>query len=182
MTSPFWNIIGVFSLLSILSVGGGTAILPEMHHLTVDNHKWITDDQFRDIYSIGQLAPGPNMLMVIVLGYHAWPVHPFLGAALAFFAFFLPCCLLTFVTARIWDYFRSSPWRLSVQRGMAPMVIGLMTAGVVSIGKTALVNPLVNPTTILLAAAVFGVLYFGKKINPALLILAGGFLGFVFLH
>ncbi len=170
MHSTSWNLCGVFSLLSILAVGGGTAILPEMHKLTVDEHAWLTDDQFRDIYSLGQIAPGPNMLMVVVIGYH---VDGYLGAAIAFFSFFLPACLLTFVTARVWDYFRASPWRLSVQRGLAPMVIGLMTGGVISIARTAIINP----TTVVLAALVFCALYFGKKINPALLILAGGILG-----
>jgi chromate transporter len=175
MNSSSWSLLSVFSLLSILAVGGGTAVLPEMHKLTVTDHHWITDDQFRDIYSLGQIAPGPNMLMIVVIGYH---VDGYTGAAIAFGAFFFPCCLLTFVTARIWDYFRHSPWRLSVQHGMAPIVIGLMTGGVISIARTSLINW----TTVFLALLVFVVLYFGKKINPALLILAGGVLGFIFLR
>src|SRR5215470_12033262 len=58
----------VFMMLSVLAVGGGTAVLPEMQHATVH---WfnLTDKQFRDIYSLGQVAPGPNMLMVLVIGY-----------------------------------------------------------------------------------------------------------------
>ncbi len=37
----------VFSLLSVLAVGGGTAVLPEMQHLTVDSYHWLTDAQGR---------------------------------------------------------------------------------------------------------------------------------------
>src|SRR5258708_35550204 len=59
----------VFSLLSVLAVGGGTAVLPEMQHMTVHTFHWLTDAQFRNIYSLGQVAPGPNMLMVLVIGY-----------------------------------------------------------------------------------------------------------------
>jgi chromate transporter len=168
------DILGVFSLLSILAVGGGTAVLPEMKAMTVDVHGWLTDSQFRDVYSLGQLAPGPNMLMVIVIGYH---VAGTVGALLAFTGFFLPASALTFIVARIWDHFKDSPWRLAVQRGLAPIVVGLMTSGMISIARTAVTGP----TTLILAATVFAVLYFGRKINPAFLILAGGIVGFLLL-
>ena len=92
------DILGVFSLLSILAVGGGTAVLPEMKAMTVEVHGWLTDSQFRDVYSLGQLAPGPNMLMVIVIGYH---VAGTLGAVLAFTGFFLPASALTSGAIRI---------------------------------------------------------------------------------
>lgn len=168
------DVFGVFALLSILAVGGGTAVLPEMKAMTVNLHHWLTDDQFRDIYSLGQLAPGPNMLMVIVIGYH---VAGTLGAILAFTGFFLPASALTFVVARIWDHFKDSPWRLAVQRGLAPVVVGLMTSGVIAIARTAITGA----TTLVLAATVFAVLYFGRRINPAFLILAGGIAGFLLL-
>ena len=60
-------LIRVFALLSLLAVGGGTAVLPEMRDLTVVEHHWLTDDQFPAAYSLGQVAPGPNMLMVTVI-------------------------------------------------------------------------------------------------------------------
>ena len=63
------NLSWVFALLGILAVGGGTAVLPEMQHMTVHHFHWLTDAEFRDIYSIGQVAPGPNMTMVILIGY-----------------------------------------------------------------------------------------------------------------
>lgn len=175
MNNPLLQLLGVFALLSILAVGGGTAVLPEMKHLTVDEQHWLTDAQFRDVYSIGQIAPGPNMLMVIVLGYK---VSGIAGAAVAFSAFFFPCCLIAWGTSRVWDHFDGSPWRLALQRGMAPLVVGLMAAGMVAIARTAIINL----ETVGVATAVFVVLYFGKKINPALLILAGGVFGWIFLR
>ncbi|MGH7865240.1 MAG: chromate transporter, partial [Candidatus Binataceae bacterium] len=60
-----FHLLWVFALLSILAVGGGTAVLPEMQNLTVHYFGWLTDDSFRDLYSLGQVAPGPNMLMVL---------------------------------------------------------------------------------------------------------------------
>jgi chromate transporter len=172
------HILGVFSLLSVLAIGGGTAVLPEMKQLTVDSMGWVTDAQFRDIYAIGQLAPGPNMLMVIVIGYH---VAGLPGALLAFLGFFVPACAIAIICSRIWDRFEGSPWRLAIQRGMAPIVIGLMLAGTIAIARTAIVGK-DSEICLAFAAVVFIALYFGKKMNPALLILAGAALGLVFLR
>lgn len=169
------SIFGVFSLLSVLAVGGGTAVLPEMKALVVDGHHWLTDDQFRDIYGLGQVAPGPNMLMVMVIGYH---VSGYLGALLAFIGFFLPASLISLGASRLWDHFEGSPWRQSLQLGMAPLVIGLMAAGTIAIARTAIEGA----TTIALAIAVFLGIWFVKKINPALFILASGVFGFFALQ
>jgi chromate transporter len=172
------QILGVFSLLSVLAIGGGTAVLPEMKQLTVGTMGWVTDAQFRDIYAIGQLAPGPNMLMVIVIGYK---VAGIAGALAAFIGFFAPACAIAIVCSRIWNRFEGSPWRLAIQRGMAPIVVGLMLAGTIAIARTAIVGK-DSEICLAFAAVVFIALYFGKKMNPALLILAGAVLGLVFLR
>jgi chromate transport protein ChrA len=74
--------------------------------------------------------------------------------------------------------FEGSPWRLAVQRGLAPLVVGLMAAGMVAIARTAIVG---FETTVL-AVIVFAALYFGKKVNPALLIFGGGLCGWLFMR
>ncbi len=61
-------LIRVFSYLSILTVGGGMAAFPEMKILTVDVHKWMTFPQLIHLYSVGQMAPGPNMMMIVSIG------------------------------------------------------------------------------------------------------------------
>jgi chromate transporter len=167
-------LLGVFGLLSILAVGGGTAILPEMKHLTVTRLGWVTADQFVEIYSLGQMAPGPNMLMVSVIGYR---VAGYPGALAALVGFFLPACALTLGASRLWVHFAGSPWREAVQRGLAPVAIGLMAAGVIAIARVATRDA----ATIALAAAVTVILLW-RHVNPALLILAGGLLGWLVLR
>lgn len=172
--SQLLSLLGVFGLLSILAVGGGTAILPEMKHLTVTRLGWVTADQFVEIYSLGQMAPGPNMLMVSVIGYR---VAGYLGALAALVGFFLPACLLTLGASRLWVHFAGSPWREAVQRGLAPVAIGLMAAGVIAIAKVATRDA----ATIALAAVVTVILLW-RHVNPALLILAAGVLGLLVLR
>jgi chromate transporter len=176
------GLINVFALLSLLAVGGGTAVLPQMKHDTADLHHWVTDTQFAEIYSLGQLAPGPNMTCVILIGYE---VSGWVGAVAVLFAFFFPSSLLCYVASSAWDSARGSPWRDAIQRGMAPVVIGLMLAGVYAVGKTASFNLArgweFNAITLAIGGAVIAVLTL-TKLNPALAILAGGAAGFFLLR
>jgi chromate transporter len=87
------DIAGVFAYLSLLTVGGGMAAFPELKTLSVDTYHWLTFPELLHFYSLGQLAPGPNMMMVASIGA---VVSGLPGAAVALIAFFLPTGLLTF--------------------------------------------------------------------------------------
>jgi len=180
--SKIVELINLFALLSMLAVGGGTAVLPQMKYDTVYLHHMLSAAQFTEIYSLGQLAPGPNMMCVILIGYH---VSGWLGALAVLFAFFLPNTLLCYFVSQIWDVAAGSPWRDAVQRGMAPIVIGLMLAGCYALGKTASYNPArdweFNALTLAIGAAVVVVLSL-TRINPVLTILGGGAAGYFLLH
>ena len=165
MAKPI-SLIWVFALLSILAVGGGTAVLPEMERLTIQHFHWITAGEFRDMYSLGQVAPWPNMMMVLLIGYR---ISGALGALVVGLAFFLPDCILTLVAHRLWDRLKNSPWRTAVQHGMAPVAIGLMASGTYAVARLSIFNL----TSLLIAAAVF-VLLLWRHFNPAVLVLGGG--------
>ncbi|MGH7913916.1 MAG: chromate transporter [Candidatus Binataceae bacterium] len=172
--AKLFNLTWVFVLLAVLAVGGGTAVLPEMQHMTVNQFHWITDGQFRDIYSLGQVAPGPNMLMVLLIGHK---MAGAMGALVVGLAFFLPDCILTLIANRLWGHFKGSPWRTAVQHGMAPVAIGLMLAGTYAIARLSIFNL----NSLLIAAAVFALLLW-RHINPALLVLAGGLIYMLLPH
>jgi chromate transporter len=162
----------VFTMLSVLAVGGGTAVLPEMQHATV---QWfnLTDKQFRDIYSIGQVAPGPNMLMMLLIGSR---LAGALGAVVVGVAFFLPDCALTLAANRLWVHFSGSPWRQSVQQGLAPVAIGLMFAGTWAIARLSLVHVTDgSPDFVAIGiATVVTAILLRRHINPGALVLVGG--------
>jgi len=167
------QLAGAFALLSLLAVGGGAAVLPEMKETVVGQHHWLTDTQFVHVYSLGQVAPGPNMLMVQIIGDRVAGTK---GALVALVAFFLPASILTFATGKLWDRLGDWPWRESIQRGLAPISIGLMLAGTITIARIAVTDP----RTIALAIAVTAILLW-RKINPAYLILASAVLGWAML-
>ena len=101
-------LIGVFAYLSLLTMGGGMAAFPELRILTVDVHHWLTFPQLIHLYSVGQMAPGPNMMMVASIG--EW-VAGVPGAVAVLLAFFLPTALLTFGVGRLWIRLATWPWR-----------------------------------------------------------------------
>lgn len=173
MNATLLQLAGAFGLLSLLAVGGGAAVLPEMKETVVGEHHWLTDTQFVHVYSLGQLAPGPNMLMVQIIGDRVAGVP---GALVALFAFFAPASLLTYGTGKLWDRLEGWPWRESIQRGLAPVSIGLMLGGTITIAKIAVTDP----RTIALAGAVAAILLW-RKVNPAYLILAGALIGWIVL-
>jgi chromate transporter len=179
--SKIIELVNNFALMSLLAVGGGTAVLPEMKHDTVERHHWVSDTQFAEIYSLGQLAPGPNMTCVSLIGYE---VSGLAGLIAVLFAFFFPASLLCYFVSQVWDAAEGSPWRDAVQRGMAPIVIGLMLAGCYALGKTASFSPAkgwdYNLLTLAIGAAVAIVLSL-TRINPALTIIAGGVAGYILL-
>ncbi|MGH7814926.1 MAG: chromate transporter [Candidatus Binataceae bacterium] len=168
------NLFLVFGLCSILAVGGGTAVLPAMEHMTVHTHHWLTEAQFRNDYSIGQVAPGPNMLMVLLIGYQ---LAGWLGVAVVTIAFFAPTCVLTLFANRWWVRMAGWPWRVSIQRGLAPLAIGLMMSGTYAIAKLAIVDL----PALAIAAVVLAILLW-RHVNPGVLVLAGGALYLLLPH
>ena len=162
-----------FALLSILAVGGGTAVLPEMQSLLA--HQFAIDHtQFVHIYSIGQLAPGPNMLMVLVIGYK---LAGLIGAGVVLISFFLPSSVLCFYIGRLWNRFGESPWRRAIQNALEPISLGLMASGVYAVGKASIVSPI----TLALALITF-YLILKTKLNPVFLILGSGGIGALAMH
>jgi len=162
-------LIRVFSYLSILTVGGGMAAFPEMKILTVEVHKWLTFPQLIHFYSVGQMAPGPNMMMIVCIGQWA---NGWLGALVTVLAFFGPTALLAFVVGRLWKRLETWRWRTSIQQGLAPVSIGLLLAGCFTMAKGAIAG--FDTAAIAVATLLILLRY---KINPALLVVAAAIVG-----
>jgi chromate transporter len=167
-------LIRVFAYLSFLTIGGGMAAFPEMKVQIVGVHRWLTAEQLLHIYSVGQMSPGPNMMMVAAIGVL---VAGIVGAFAAAIAFFLPTGVLTFVVGRIWKRLQNWPWRDSIQKGLAPVAIGLAVGGLIIFGKSAVTGWI----TAFLALATF-VAVNRTQINPVFFILGSAVVGLVALR
>ncbi|MBI1394960.1 MAG: chromate transporter [Betaproteobacteria bacterium] len=119
------SLFGHFLLLSLLSIGGGITVAPDMQRVLVGQMGLLTNAQFAASIAIAQASPGPNILFVAVMGYQAAGLA---GAATTLVGIMLPSTTLALIVAR-WGHARRE-W-LSVRAfkaGMAPIVIGLLFA------------------------------------------------------
>ena len=93
----------IFTELSLMAFGGGYAVLPEIQRRVVDVQHWVTAEEFSALFALAQAAPGPNMMIVPLIGWH---VAGLPGLAVASIAKFLPSSLITCLTVSVWDRFR----------------------------------------------------------------------------
>ncbi|WP_160000700.1 chromate transporter [Roseomonas sp. 18066] len=120
----------IFTQLSLLAFGGGNTILPEMQRQVVQVHGWMSAQDFSALFALAQAAPGPNMMVVPLVGWHVagWP-----GLLVSSLAKFGPSSLLTGVVLGLWRRFKDRPWRRVVQSGLVPMTVGLVAASAILI-------------------------------------------------
>jgi chromate transporter len=114
-----------FLELSLLSIGGANAILPEIQRRAVDVEGWMTNADFAQMFALSQAAPGPNVLIVSLVG---WKAAGVAGAFVAMLAMCGPSSVMTYQVARAWDRFRDARWRIATQAAVAPVTVGLVLA------------------------------------------------------
>ncbi|MFZ6724742.1 chromate transporter [Undibacterium sp. MH2W] len=120
-----------FLMLSLLSIGGAISTLPDMHRYIVGEHQWLNDTQFNSSIAIAQVAPGPNVLFIALMG---WNIGLNAGSMwMGLFGMFVtmsgilfPSTTLTFFAARWGHENRDLLSVRSFKLGMAPIVVGLL--------------------------------------------------------
>jgi chromate transporter len=160
-----------FGLMSLFAVGGGNAALPEIHRIAVDVRHWMSDTQFADVFAISQLSPGPNVLIVTLIGYR---VAGIAGALVATLAMCGPTAMLAYFVSRFLNRSSQSAWPAIIQAALVPLSIGLMSASGLILVETS-----DRSWMAVLVTAVAAVVAFATRLNPLWLLLAGGCLGFL---
>ncbi len=112
-----------FGPLSLMTVGGGQAVVADIHQHVVESYGWFSDAEFLNLYAVSRITPGPGTLLVTLIG---WKVGGLLGALAASAAIFLPSSLLVYGLARLWGRFRGAPWQTAIERGLAPIAAGMV--------------------------------------------------------
>jgi chromate transporter len=136
LTLDFHDWLGLFLhylMLSLLSVGGAVAAIPDMHRYLVERQHWLTDSQFSGSIAIAQSSPGPNILFVALMGWNLglnaggmW--QGLLGVVVILGAMMLPSSLLTYFATRWLHRNREKRAVRAFKQGMAPIVIALLMA------------------------------------------------------
>ncbi|MDB5901605.1 MAG: chromate transporter [Betaproteobacteria bacterium] len=120
-----WALCLYFMMLSFLAIGGAGSVLPEMHRYVVEIHALMTSAQFAQLYSLAQVAPGPNVMYVPLIGWH---VAGWIGAVSTMFAVVVPSFTLTFFIAHLHARHPKAAFGIAIRRGLTPITIGLLFA------------------------------------------------------
>ena len=160
---------GYFALMSLFAVGGANSAVPEMQRIAVEVEGWMTARQFTDIFAIAQVTPGPNVIIVALIGYQ---VAGLLGALVATIAMCGPPCILAFYVGEVWERFREAPWRVAIQAGLLPISIGLIVASAVVVASAAAHNLAAVAVTLVTAVVIYT-----TRLNPLWIFAAAGLLG-----
>lgn len=162
----FWQ----FAFLSLMAIGGANSIIAEIHRQVVDVQHWLSAQQFAAVFALAQAAPGPNVLVVSLIG---WEVAGLAGALVATAGMCGPSCVLAYLAYRGWARYGTRPWAVAIQAGLTPITVGLLFstglllatggdnawAGVAIAGFTAAVvlKSRINPLWLLAGAALVGI-------------------------
>jgi chromate transporter len=171
MVGTLLVLAGYFATMSLFAIGGANAALPEMHRLAVDVMQWMSDRQFANMYAIAQVTPGPNVIVVTLIGYHVAGV---IGALVATVAMCGPTCVFAFFVGQTWDRFKEAPWRRIIQAGMVPVSLGLVAASAFVIANVA-----AQSVTTIALIAVTALVTYNLRINPLWIFAVAAVLGLV---
>ncbi|MBE7210215.1 MAG: chromate transporter [Gluconacetobacter diazotrophicus] len=172
MTGTLLALATLFGGLSLLAFGGGNAVVAAMERAAVSGHHWMTGTEFLGLFALSRAAPGPGSLIVALVGQKAAGLP---GALVATAAMYAPSCTLVAIAARVWRHYGTAPWRFRLEQALIPLAIGLTVGSGLVIAER---NEHLPVLWIVTAAA--GALLTVTRLNPILVLLAGGLLGWAF--
>lgn len=168
--SDLWQLVSHLSLLSMVAIGSGLgAVLPEVHRFVVEQHHWLTDEQFVAFYTIGQAAPGPNFMYVTLIGAQ---VAGWVGSAVLAVGIIGPSTLFTYCLARMGMVNGDGRIQRVLKSGLAPVSVALMLSS-----SWVLAHTVDNDWRAALVTVISAIILYLTRIHPLWLIAAGALAG-----
>jgi chromate transporter len=148
----------LITVLSLLAFGGANAIVPELHRQVVDVMGAMTDADFTNLFALAQTAPGPNVMILSLVG---WQLAGGAGLAVATAATVIPSSVLALAAGRFLSRAGGSRALKAVKAGLVPLAIGLILASGFVLARAADRDALSVVITVLAAIALLL-----TRINP----------------
>src|SRR5262245_8343609 len=164
--------IGAYFLkVGAFTIGGGLTMIAFIQDQVVGQFGWLTPREFVDGLALGQLTPGPVLMIAAYVGYKLAGLG---GAVVAAAAAFLPSFVIMLAILPILDRVRELAWMKAVTRGMSPAVIGVLAVSLVRLSPAAVPDPL---ALLILIGTIAATVAF--RVGAFKLMLGGAVLGIV---
>ena len=124
-----------FLMVGALSFGGGLTLIAFIQEQVVSHNHWLTHREFIDGLALGQLTPGPILMVAAYVGYK---VQGAVGALVAAVAIFLPAFVLMLSMLPMFARVRGLLWTKAVMKGIGPAVIGVLAVSLLEMAPHAL--------------------------------------------
>src|SRR5690606_8987673 len=167
------EVASVFFRLGCLGFGGPAVHIALMEEEVVRKRKWITPEHFLDLVGATNLIPGPNSTeMTMHCGHEraGWK-----GLILAGVCFIFPAVIITAIFAWAYQQYGQLPQVQPFIYGIAPAIIAVIVAAMLSLGKKALKSVLLG---IIGLIAMLAVLW---GFNEILVLFGAGIMG-ILIH
>jgi chromate transporter len=137
-----------FFKIGSVAFGNGSTILPLIQNEVLETHHWLTANQFADGIALGQIAPGPFLIMAAFVGYK---MGGFGAAALMTFAMFSPSFAMTLIFTEVFSKLKNLSIIKGAINGVLASFVGLLVVVVWQLG-----NPgITGPASLVLAGGAF---------------------------
>jgi chromate transporter len=123
-----WEIGLFFLKVGAFTFGGGLTILAFMQDQVVNHLHWLTPQQFLDGLALGQLTPGPIVMLAAFVGYAVGAIW---GAVAAAVAVYLPSFILMLAVLPVMERIKRLAWMQAALQGISPAVIGMTAVAVI---------------------------------------------------
>ncbi len=148
--------------------GSGLAIIPFLYGGVVTDFHWLTEKQFVDAVAVAMITPGPVVIMTGFIGYIVAGVH---GAVLASLATFVPCYLITVISAPYFKKHSKRPGLMAFVDGITAAAVGAIAGSVVVLGMRSITD---IPTGILAVGTTALLLKYKKLPEPLIVLISAG--------
>lgn len=178
----FWKIFLVFFKIGMFGFGGGYAMLSLIQQDVVEEHHWISSQEFTDIVALSQMTPGPLAVNTATyVGFTAVQNEGYsqnisiLGSAIATFAVSLPSLILVLMISVSYAKFKSNRYVSAAFLGLRPATVGLIAAAALMLMNE---QNFIDYKSILIFAATF-FLTWKMNVHPILMIIIAAIAGLI---
>ena len=168
-----FDLVRVFSNISLTLFGGGYVFIPVLDKIIVNEIGWLNSQQFIDCIAMGQITPGPILISATFVGYK---MNGITGALLATFSIFAPSSVIIIFISRFFLYFKNNMFAKKIIQGIKKGIVGLIlySAIIVLLNKGS-----IDVFTVIVFISSIMILI-KTKVHPVILILLSGLAGYFF--